>query len=42
MGPDGKAVTESMPWKDYSKLSDDEYKSILMYLKTLPKEATAK
>lgn len=42
MGPDGKAVTENMPWKDYGKLSDEEYKSILMYLKTLPKEATAK
>jgi len=27
---------ELMPWKDYSKMSDDELKAIYMYLQTLP------
>lgn len=39
---DGRTLAEGMPWKDYSKLSDDEFKSVLMYLKTLPKEQPKK
>jgi len=26
-----------MPWKDYSKMSDDELKAIFVYLQSLPK-----
>ena len=39
---DGRTLSEEMPWKDYGKFSDDEFKSVLMYLKTLPKEQPKK
>ena len=32
-----KLDPELMPWKDYSKLTDDELKAIFMYLHSLPK-----
>ena len=37
--PDGKIVSNDMPWKDYSQFSDDEYKSMLAFIKSLPKDA---
>ncbi|MBI5029137.1 MAG: cytochrome c [Chloroflexi bacterium] len=37
--PADNMVSENMPWTDYTKFSDDELKSILMFLKSLPKEA---
>ncbi len=40
--PGGAVLTDSMPWKEYNKLSEDELKAIFMYLKTLPKRPTEK
>jgi len=34
--PDGTTMTELMPWKAFSKLSDDELQGLYAYLRALP------
>jgi hypothetical protein len=39
--PSGQQLDpEQMPWKDYNNFTDDELKTIFMYLKSLPKLET--
>ena len=39
--PDGRHLSEVMPWKHYgARMSDDELKAIYLYLQALPKLAT--
>lgn len=33
--PDGKALSEEMPWKDLEKLSDDDFKALYAYISSL-------
>jgi mono/diheme cytochrome c family protein len=40
--PDGKSLSDNMPWKSVGKLSDDELKAIFTYLQSLPKLETTK
>jgi len=37
--PSGHQLSEDMPWKDYSYMTDDELKAIYSYLQSLPKLA---
>lgn len=39
--PEGRQLTEFMPWKGLGKMTDDELKAIWMYLQSLPKLETA-
>lgn len=34
--PGGKTLSDEMPWKDYSQMTDDELKAVFTYLQTLP------
>jgi mono/diheme cytochrome c family protein len=34
--PDGSAISEFMPWKDYAAMSDEELKAIYAFLRTVP------
>lgn len=34
--PDGRQLSEAMPWKGFSKLADDELAALWLYLKSLP------
>lgn len=38
--PEGHQLSDNMPWKEFSKYSDDELKAIWAYLHSLPKLAT--
>lgn len=35
--PSGHQLSEHMPWKDYRKFYDDEFKAIWLYLQSVPK-----
>lgn len=39
--PSGHQLSDNMPWKDFSKLTDDELKAIFLYLQAQPKLPTA-
>lgn len=36
--PNGDQVSEEMPYKDYEKFSDDDFRAIYAYLKSLPEQ----
>lgn len=38
--PEGKALVNEMPWKNYRNMSDDELKVIYLYLKSVPAKPT--
>ncbi len=38
--PFGRRLNDAMPWRNYSKMSDDELKALFIYLRSLPKLAT--
>ncbi len=39
--PDGSAISEFMPWKALGRMSDDELRAILMYLRSVPAVTSA-
>ena len=41
--PGGREMSEAMPWKSLGKMTDDELKTVWLYLQSLPKlETTTK
>jgi len=40
--PDGTTMSDLMPWKTFSKLSDDERQGLYGYLRTLPSTQSPK
>jgi hypothetical protein len=39
--PSGRQLSDSMPWKGLGKMTDDELKTVWLYLQSLPKLETA-
>ena len=42
MTPSGHQLKESMPWKYFGQMTDDELKALWMYLQSLPSLAQGK
>jgi len=40
--PSGRQLTEDMPWKHYSQMTDEELSAIWLFLQSLPKLEQAK
>lgn len=38
--PSGRQLNDAMPWRNYSKMSDEELEALFIYLQSLPKLAT--
>ncbi len=38
--PDGSAINEFMPWRSYSKMSDEELRALWLYLRSVPPKAS--
>jgi cytochrome c553 len=36
MTPNGRTLSDSMPWKDFGNMSDEKLKALWLYLKSLP------
>ncbi len=34
--PDGRQMSEDMPWRTFGQISEDELKSLWLYLQSLP------